>query len=91
MQQKNMTPEPTDLCHSCQHGGEVVEQCNCPDLREPTAWRRILPRTWSNADIVGRAKGMAEAKGIPDFSPTPYLAVVAAVMNVHCRYYKPQQ
>lgn len=68
-----------------------MEQCNCPDLQEPTAWRRILPRTWSNADIVGRAKGMAEAKRIPDFSPTPYLAVVAAVMNGHCRYYKPQQ
>lgn len=80
-----------DLCYNCKHGGAVVEQCNCPDLSEPTAWQRIIPRTWSNANIVGRAMGMAEAKGIKDYSPTPYLAVTAAVMNGKCKYFSEQQ
>lgn len=81
----------TDLCHACRYGGAVVERCNCPDLSTLTAWQRVVPRTWKNAHIVGMAMGMAEAKGIPDYNPTPYLAVTAAAANGVCQYFAPAE
>lgn len=87
MQQENKTPEPTDLCHSCQHGGKVVERCNCPNLK---AWV-IMPRTLKNTLALSNAVAVAESKGIKDYDPLPYAAVVAAVVNEKCKYYKPQE
>lgn len=87
MQQKNMTPEPSDLCHSCQHGGGVVECCRCPHLRE---WG-VLPRTLKNTLLLSNAKAIAKSKDLPDFDPLPFVAVTAATVNGSCRYYKAAQ
>lgn len=76
-----------DLCHKCKHGGAVVERCNCPDLK---AWV-IMPRTLKNTLALSNAEAVAESKGIKDYKPLPYAAVVAAAVNEKCKYYKPQQ
>ena len=77
-----------DLCHNCKHGGEIVEKCGCQKLG---AWYNFAPRTWTNADWIGKVKGMAAEKGRADFNPVPSMAVVAAVMEEQCRYYEPIQ
>ena len=76
-----------DLCHKCKHGGAVVERCNCPDLK---AWV-IMPRTLKNTLALSNAEAVAEGKGIKDYKPLPYAAVVAAAVNEKCKYYEPQQ
>lgn len=76
-----------DLCHTCQHGGKIVERCNCSNLK---AWV-IMPRTLKNTLALSNAEAVAKSKGIKNYSPLPYAAVVAAAVNEKCKYYKPQQ
>lgn len=78
---------PSDFCHACQYGGQVVEKCNCPHLR---AWG-VIPRTLKNTLLLSNAEAVAKSKGIEDYNPLPYAAVVAAAVNEKCKYYKPQQ
>lgn len=81
----------SDLCHRCKWGGVVVARCNCPTLQTRSAWYKTIPRTWTNADTVGRARGLAEAKGLKDFNPAAYMAVTAAVVNGECEFFNPEQ
>ena len=76
-----------DLCHTCQHGGKVVERCNCSNLK---AWV-IMPRTLKNTLALSNAEAVARSRGIKDYNPLPYAAVIAAAVNEKCKYYKPQQ
>lgn len=80
--------QSTNLCHACKYGGQVVERCAAPDLTE----RGIMPkRVWKNTILLSAAHAVAEAKGIENFSPLPYVAVVAAVVRGQCRYYEAQE
>lgn len=78
---------PSDLCHACQYGGQVVEKCNCPHLR---AWG-VIPRTLKNTLLLSNAEAVAKSKGIEDYNPLCFVAVTAAVVNGFCRYYKPRK
>lgn len=86
MENKNQHT-PTDLCHTCQHGGQIVEQCNCPNLK---AWQ-IMPRTLKNTLLLSNAEAVAKSKGIEDYNPLPFAAVASAAVKEQCRYYKPQE
>lgn len=78
----------TTLCHSCIHGGQLVERCHSPELTE----RGVIPKkAWSSTLLLSNAHAVAEAKGIENFSPLPYVAVVAAVVRGQCRYYEAQE
>ena len=85
MQQENNAP--SDLCHACQYGGQIVERCNCPYLR---AWG-VIPRTLKNTLLLSNAEAVAKSKGIEDYNPLCFVAVTAAVVNDFCRYYKPRK
>lgn len=80
--------QSTNLCHSCIHGGQLVERCHSPELTE----RGVIPKkAWSSTLLLSNAAAVAEAKGIENFSPLPYVAVVAAVVRGQCRYYEAQE
>ena len=85
MQQENNAP--SDLCHACQYGGQVVEKFNCAHLR---AWG-VRPRTLKNTLLLSNAEAVAKSKGIEDYNPLCFVAVTAAVVNDFCRYYKPRK
>ena len=50
-----------------------------------------MPRTLKNTLALSNAEAVAKSKGIKDYDPLPYAAVVAAAVNEKCKYYKPQQ
>lgn len=85
--ENNNQHTPTDLCHTCRHGGKVVERCNCPNLK---AWV-IMPRTLKNTLALSNAEAVAKSKGIKDYNTLPYAAVVAAAVNGKCKYYSEKQ
>lgn len=74
----------TTLCHSCIHGGQLVERCHSPELTE----RGVIPKkAWSSTLLLSNAAAVAKSKGIKDFSPLHYIAVVAATLNGQCSFY----
>lgn len=75
----------TTLCRSCIYGGQLVEQCHSPKLTE----RCVIPKgAWSSTILLSNAAAVAKSKGIKDFSPLHYIAVVTATINGQCSFYK---
>lgn len=76
----------TIICHGCKYGGKPgeVEQCNCPNLKAGA----ILPRTRKIADAIHIATRIAEGKGIKDYNPLPFVAVIQAAEKGICRYHR---
>ena len=77
-----------DICHNCTHGGDMVMKCNCPELQSAKDFSKILYPQYSTIELIRKIRDIAEVRGIYDFSPTPYLAVMEAVYTGECAYFK---
>ena len=77
-----------DICHNCTHGGDMVMKCNCPELQSAKDWHKVLPHEYFHIERVRKIRDIAEVRGLYDFSPTPFLAVIEAVDRGECAYFK---
>lgn len=74
------------ICYGCKFGRPLghLKECGCPNLREGA----LVRKTKKTIDAMNNARIIAEGKGIRNYDPLPYIAVVRATIEKHCRYYQ---